>query len=126
MSSYSKWDLDAYRTRVGEEESARRRAAIMAEQWGHQLAEQRRRLGFTQARLAEIMRVSPEHVPQVEHGEVSTVEALASYVAALGGKLDLIADIGGHSLEMSGRAGQAARDDRPRRRETARPLARLS
>jgi hypothetical protein len=31
---------------------------------------------------------------------VSTVEALASYVAALGGKLELIADIGGYLLKM--------------------------
>jgi hypothetical protein len=33
-------------------------------------------------------------------GEVSTVEALASYIAALGGKLELIADIGGHLVKM--------------------------
>ena len=100
MTSFSKWDRDAYRARVGEEEAARRRGAIMAEQWGYQLAEQRRRLGFTQAGLAEIMGVTPGRVSQIEHGEVSTVEALASYVAALGGKLELIADIGGHLLKM--------------------------
>ena len=49
MTSFSKWDRDAYRARVGEDEAARRRGAIMAEQWGYQLAEQRKRLGFTQA-----------------------------------------------------------------------------
>lgn len=72
MTSFSKWDRDAYRARVGEEEAARRRGAIMAEQWGYQLAEQRRRLGFTQAGLAEIMGVTPGRVSQIEHGEVST------------------------------------------------------
>lgn len=30
MTSFSKWDRDAYRARVGEEEAARRRGAIMA------------------------------------------------------------------------------------------------
>lgn len=30
MSGYSRWDRDAYRSRVGEEEAARRRGAIMA------------------------------------------------------------------------------------------------
>jgi hypothetical protein len=65
VASFSKWDRDAYQARVGEDEAARRRGAIMAEQWGHQLA-----------------------------------EALASYIAALGGKLELIADIGGHLLNM--------------------------
>jgi len=73
VTSFSKWDRDAYRARVGEEEAARRRSAIMAEQWGSQLAEQRKRLGFTQAGLAEIMGVTPGRVSQIEHGEVSTV-----------------------------------------------------
>jgi DNA-binding XRE family transcriptional regulator len=62
VSSFTKWDRDAYRRRVGEEEAARRRGAIMAEQWGYQLAEERKRLGFTQAGLAEIMGVSPRWV----------------------------------------------------------------
>ena len=83
MSSFTKWDRDAYRRRVGEEEAARRRGAIMDEQWGYQLAEERKRLGFTQAGLAEIMGVSPGRVSQIERGEVATVEALATYVAAL-------------------------------------------
>jgi hypothetical protein len=39
-------------------------------------------------------------VSQIERGEVATVEALATYVAALGGKLELVADIGGHLLKM--------------------------
>jgi hypothetical protein len=35
VASFPKWDRDAYRARVGEEEAARRRGAIMAEQWGY-------------------------------------------------------------------------------------------
>jgi DNA-binding XRE family transcriptional regulator len=100
VTSFSKWNRDAYRARAGGEETARRRGAIMAEQWGDQLAEQRKRLGFTQAGLAEIMGVTPGRVSQIEHGEVSTVEALASYIAALGGNLELVADIDGHLLKM--------------------------
>jgi hypothetical protein len=45
VSSFTKWDRDAYRRRVGEEKAARRRGAIMAEQWGYQLAEERKRRG---------------------------------------------------------------------------------
>ncbi|MBO0853806.1 MAG: hypothetical protein J2P18_08560 [Nocardia sp.] len=41
-SSFSKWDKGVYRQRIGEDEAARRRAAIMAEQWGFQLAEKHR------------------------------------------------------------------------------------
>ncbi|MGI5216775.1 helix-turn-helix domain-containing protein [Nocardia sp. CA-290969] len=80
---------------MGEEEIARRRRSIMAEQWGYQLAEERKRLGSTQAGSAEITGVSPGRVSQIEHGEVAMVEALAAYVSALGGKLELPADIGG-------------------------------
>jgi hypothetical protein len=47
MSSYRKWDKDAYRKRVGDDEAARRRGAVMAEQWGYRLAEERKRLNFT-------------------------------------------------------------------------------
>jgi hypothetical protein len=37
---------------------------------------------------------------RLRQGEVATVEALAAYVSALGGKLELLADIGGHLLRM--------------------------
>ena len=100
MSSFTKWDRDDYRRRAGEDEAARRRGAIMAEQWGYQLAEERNRLGFTQAGLAEIMGVTPGRVSQIERGEVATVDVLAVYVAALGGRLELLADFGGHLLRM--------------------------
>ena len=72
----------------------------MARQSGQRLAEERKQRGLTQAQLAETMGVTPGRVSQIEHGEVSTVEALASYIAALGGKLELVADIGGHLLKM--------------------------
>jgi DNA-binding XRE family transcriptional regulator len=100
MSSFSKWDKDAYRERVGVDKAAHRRGAIMAEQWGYQLAEERKRLGVTQAGLAKIMSVSPGRVSQIERGEIATVDAIAAYVSALGGKLDLLVDIGGHLLRM--------------------------
>jgi DNA-binding XRE family transcriptional regulator len=74
VSSFTKWDRDAYRRRVGEDEATRRRDAIMAEQWGYQLAQERKRLGFTQAELAELMEVSPGRVSQIERGEVATVD----------------------------------------------------
>ncbi len=72
----------------------------MSEQWGYQLAEERKRLGFTQAGLGEVLGVSPGRASQIEPGEVARVEALAAYVPALGGQLELLADIGGHLLKM--------------------------
>jgi hypothetical protein len=51
-------------------------------------------------RGAAIDAFQPGRVLQIERDEVATVEALATYVAALGGKLELVADIGGHLLKM--------------------------
>ena len=108
MTSFSKWDRDAYRARVGEGEAARRRGAIMAEQWGYQLAEQRKRLGFTQAGLAEIMGVTPGRVSQIERGEVSTIEAVARYVQAIGGTIQISAIFGDDHYILRGTVTEAA------------------
>jgi DNA-binding XRE family transcriptional regulator len=102
MSGYTKWDRAAYVERVGgEAEAERRRKALMAHQSGHRLAEERKRHGLTQAQLAEVMGVTPGRVSQIERGEVSTVEALARYIAALGGRLDLVATFADHTLTVT-------------------------
>jgi DNA-binding XRE family transcriptional regulator len=102
MSGYTKWDRAAYVERVGgKEEAERRRKALMARQSGHRLAEERKRHGLTQAQLAETMGVTPGRVSQIERGEVSTIEALARYIEALGGRLDLVASFHDHTLTVT-------------------------
>jgi DNA-binding XRE family transcriptional regulator len=102
MSGYTKWDRAAYIERVGgREEAERRRKALMARQSGHRLAEERKRHGFTQAQLATAMGVTPGRVSQIERGEVSTVEAIARYVEALGGRLDLVANFDDHTVTVA-------------------------
>jgi transcriptional regulator with XRE-family HTH domain len=73
----------------------------MARQSGHRLAEERRHHGLTQAQLAQAMGVTPGRVSQVERGEVATIEVIARYIEALGGRLDLIASFGDHTLTIS-------------------------
>jgi len=98
MSSYTKWDRGAYIDRVGGEEAAeRRRKALMARQSGQWLAEERKRHGLTQAQLARAMGVTPGRVS----GELATIDAVARYVQALGGKLDLVASFGDHTLTVT-------------------------
>ena len=63
MSGFSNWDREAYRGRVGEEEAARRRGVIMGGRWGIS-SPSSKRLGFTQARLAEIMGVTRAGSPR--------------------------------------------------------------
>jgi DNA-binding XRE family transcriptional regulator len=71
-------------------------AALVARSRARTLAEQRTRLGLTQAELAQRMGVRQERVSAIERAEpgATEVRTLASYVAALGGRLDLVADFG--------------------------------
>ncbi|MDH6225892.1 transcriptional regulator with XRE-family HTH domain [Streptomyces sp. MJP52] len=54
------------------------------------------------------MGVSVARVSQIEHGETATLEVIARYVEALGGRLDLVADFGGHTLRMPASGDQDA------------------
>ena len=102
MSSYAKRDRAAYIERVGGEgEAERRRQVMMARQSGHRLAKERKRHGLTQAQLAQAMGVTPGRVSQIERGELATIDAVARYVRALGGRLDLIASFGDHTVTVT-------------------------
>ena len=78
-------------------------AALVARNRAHTLAEQRARFGLTQTELAERMGVPAEHVAAMERAEPGTtdVRTLASYVAALGGRLEIIADFAGNRVVLS-------------------------
>jgi ribosome-binding protein aMBF1 (putative translation factor) len=102
MTSYAKWDRDAYIERAsGIAEAERRRKALVARQSGYRLAEERKQRGLTQAQLAQAMGVTPGRVSQIERGEVATIDAVARYVEALGGRLDLVASFGDHTLTVA-------------------------
>ncbi|WTB89674.1 helix-turn-helix domain-containing protein [Streptomyces cellulosae] len=83
---------------------------LLAEARGHQLAETRKQYGLAQRDVAARMGVSIARVSQIEHGEGATLDVIARYVEALGGRLDLVADFGDHTLRMpaSGDQGSAA------------------
>ena len=71
-------------------------AALAARNRARTLAEQRTRLGLTQAEVARRMGVRQERVSAIERAEpgATEVRTLASYVDALGGRLDIVADFG--------------------------------
>lgn len=101
MTSYTKWDRDAYIERVGwPEEAERRRKALMTRQSGQRLAHERKQRGLTQAQLAQTMGVTAGRVSQIERGEL-TIEAIARYVQALGGRLDIVASFADHTLTVT-------------------------
>jgi hypothetical protein len=74
--------------RIASREASRER--LRAELRGTQLAEMRKRLGITQARVS-----------QIEHGQIGGLDTLRSYVVALGGTLDVVADFGDHSVKVA-------------------------
>jgi len=73
---------------------------MLAETRGHQLTETRKQLGLTQKDISATMGVSIARVSQIEHGEVTSLDVIARYVQALGGRLDLVADFGDRTLRM--------------------------
>ena len=75
---------------------------------GHRLAERRKALGLTQAAVAEKMGVTKSRVSQVERGEVSTIEAVARYVQAIGGTIQISAIFGDDHYVLRGTITEAA------------------
>jgi hypothetical protein len=57
-------------------------------------------LGLTQKEIAAELGVSIARVSQIEHGEVTSFEVIARYVEALGGRPDLVADFGDHTVRL--------------------------
>ena len=79
-------------------------ALLVAGNRTHPLARVRRRSGLTATQLAERMQVAPETVAAIERAEpgFTEVRILAAYVEALGGRLDVVADLGGERIVLSG------------------------
>lgn len=73
---------------------------LLAAARGAQLADARKHLGLTQKEIAAELGVSIARVSQIEHGEVTSFEVIARYVEALGGRLDLVADFGDHTVRL--------------------------
>src|ERR1700759_1868381 len=69
---------------------------LLAEVRAARLAEVRKQLDITQTQLAERMHVSQARVSAIENGDVDAAEVgtLKNYVAALGGRLEILADFG--------------------------------
>ena len=50
--------------------------------------------------LAATLGVSTARISQIEHGDVTIFEVIARYVEALGGRLDLVADLGDRTVRL--------------------------
>jgi DNA-binding XRE family transcriptional regulator len=105
MTPHYEYDRDAFLEEFFPDPGDRREVEagaerIVAANRAYRLAEMRRRLGLTQAEVADRMHVRQERVSAIERAKVdaSELRTLAAYVKALGGRLEIIADFGGERL----------------------------
>jgi DNA-binding XRE family transcriptional regulator len=109
MSTYSKWsevkekgrELDPRTSEgqaTGRDAARERREAYVR---GHQLAEMRTAVGITQTDLADALGVSQARISKIEHGEISGIDVIRAYVAALGGSVDVVARLGDRSWKVA-------------------------
>jgi DNA-binding XRE family transcriptional regulator len=77
-------------------------AALVARHRAHTLAQARQRMGLTQAQVARRMNVRQERVSAIERAApgATEVRTLAAYVSALGGRLEIIADVGRERITL--------------------------
>jgi DNA-binding XRE family transcriptional regulator len=75
---------------------------LVARSRAHTLAEARQRMRLTQAQVAGRMNVRQERVSAIERAEpgATEVRTLAAYVRALGGRLEIVADVGGERIML--------------------------
>lgn len=105
MSSTHSYDRDSFLSEFFPDGNDRAEVESGAEHFvnvsrAHRLAEMRKRLGLSQAEVAERMHVRQERVSAIERAKVTTSElrTLAAYIEALGGRMEIIADFGGERL----------------------------
>ena len=83
---------------AGQAAAVERREAFVR---GHQLAEIRKATGLTQAQVAQALGVSQARISKIEHGEISGIDVVRAYVDALGGTLDIVANLGDRSWKVA-------------------------
>lgn len=86
-------------------EAMRERASTLTNAYvlGHRLAQLREERGLTQVQVAERMGISQPRVSQLEKGDIDQMEVdtIRRYVAAVGGRLKIIADFDDHDVTVS-------------------------
>lgn len=97
-----RWEETKAKRPVTPEELAEARRAREVEEAAYRLAEIRREQQRTQAQIAQIMGVGQRRVSDIESAELlrTEVSTIDSYVAALGGRLRLVAEFGDQVIPL--------------------------
>lgn len=89
--------------KISEEGIERARESLEDHEHVYELAEIRKSLGQTQTQLAETIGVRQARISQIENGDLTHTElaTLRSYIEALGGTVEVIADFGGSQMRIA-------------------------
>lgn len=87
---------------LDEAKVAAHKGRMLAEVRAARLAEVRRRHELSQTQVAARMGVSQARVSAIEKGELTATElgTISKYIAALGGRLQIVADFGDEKLVL--------------------------
>ncbi|MGH3769830.1 MAG: helix-turn-helix domain-containing protein [Pseudonocardiaceae bacterium] len=85
---------------IGRENVERGMSRLISQVCGHRLAHIRKRRGLTQREVAQEMGVTVGRISQIENGELSGIDVLDRYVAALGGLLEVVANFGDEQFKV--------------------------
>jgi transcriptional regulator with XRE-family HTH domain len=83
------------------------RDQMMASVSGARLAELRKQLGMTQVQLGKATGLTQARISQIEHGQAVSLDALRTYIAGLGGQIDVVARVGGIQINLAYEPGSA-------------------
>ncbi len=101
MTTFKKWNRAKHVEQAGGEDAladTRRMVDDFIDAW--QLAQRRKNAAMTQNEVAALMGVTKARVSQIERGEVSSVDVVARYVEAIGGRLELTASFPGSTYRL--------------------------
>jgi DNA-binding transcriptional regulator YiaG len=84
----------------GTEAAQEGKAHLLARVRAHRLAEIRKRQGLTQRDVAAAMGITVGRVSQIEAGDISGIDVLDRYVTALGGLLEIVANLGDEQFKV--------------------------
>lgn len=96
----SNWRDVRAQANLDESNVAAHRERMIGEVRAARLAEVRKRHDLSQMQVAERMGVSQARVSAIEKGELPAAEVgtISKYIAAIGGKLQMVADFGDEKL----------------------------
>src|SRR5712691_6978327 len=100
--SYTRWSdiRDEHIAAAGAEDVEAGKARLLARVRAHRLAEIRKRRGLTQRQVGRAMGVTVGRVSQIEAGDISGIDILDRYIAALDGHLEIIANFGEEQFKV--------------------------